>query len=78
MTRETKTADELRQMVQERMDERTKIDNDSVVAAEVYWHAPDETGCNWSIRSFDGDHSWVPAFNGILRTVRDKFNLTAD
>ena len=78
MTRETKTADELRQMVQERMDQRTTIDSDSVVVEAVYQHESDETGCNWNITGFQGDRSWYQTFTKILYAVRKEYNLATD
>ncbi len=73
MDRELKSNDELRQIVQYRIDRRTEVDGDHVVVS-IYWHEPDENGCNWD-HSFHGDSCWSPAVLAIVAELRSKYNL---
>ncbi len=73
MDRELKSNDELRQIVQDRIDRRTEVDGDHVIVS-IYWHEPDENGCNWD-HSFHGDSCWTDAVLAIVAELRSKYNL---
>ncbi|SCB10092.1 hypothetical protein GA0116996_101613 [Cupriavidus alkaliphilus] len=73
--REIKTADEIRALVQEAAD-RCEDCADAHFGG-VYWHEPDETGCNWSISTMRGT-SWKPCFDCVQPAaveLRAKYNL---
>jgi hypothetical protein len=45
---------------------------DDVQVLNVYWHIPDETGCNWDADTWRGDSDDVRACkNCILEAVRE-------
>ena len=55
--REIKSAEEIRALVQEAADECPECAESHF--GGVYWHEPDETGCNWSISTIRGT-AWKP------------------
>ncbi len=73
MDREVKSKDELRQIVQDRVDQRTEIDGDNIIIS-ISWHEEDESGCNWDWR-FHGDSSWTDAVTAIGAELQNKYNL---
>ena len=73
MGREVKSKDELRQIVQDRVDRRTEIDGDNVIM-NIYGHEYDDGGCNWGWK-FQGDGGWTDAVTAILDELRNKYNL---
>lgn len=78
MTREIATKDELRQMIQDAIDQGTDLDGDcrDVVANEVYWHEADESGCNWNLHSFRGDRSCADVVARIVGTLRTQYRIS--
>lgn len=77
MVRKIVDADALRQMIQKQIDASTELDGDcrECRSNEVYWHEPDETGCNWNLHSFTGPPECAGVIRGIVAPLRRQFNL---
>ncbi len=73
MDRELKLKDELRQIVQDRIDQRTEVDGDHVIVS-IYWHEPDKNGCNWD-QKFRGESCLTDTVLAIVAELRSKYNL---
>ena len=73
MGREIKSNDELRQIVQDRIDRRTEVDGDHVIVS-IYWHEPDKSGCNWGWKLHD-DSCWTYAVIAIVAELQSRYNL---
>lgn len=73
MAQETKSNDELRQIFQDRIDQKTEVDGDHIIVS-ITWHEPDENGCNWSQR-YHGDRCWKDDVLAIEAELQNKYNL---
>ena len=54
MSKELASSAELTRLIQDRISEGKGLDGDcrDVKVESVYWHEPDETGCNWGLGFF--------------------------
>jgi hypothetical protein len=76
MSRELKTAEEIRAEVQRRVDERVGKGRDSVTVPEPsQLDVPDEGGCNWFMGSYAGNRTQVDAVGVSMLEVKAIWNL---
>ncbi len=56
MSRQLASNAELTRMIQDRISEGKELDGDclDVNVESVYWHKPDESGCNWNLGFYNG------------------------
>ena len=80
MTRETKSAEDLRQMIQERIrsSEELGCDSQIVEVGQVYWHKTDTSGCNWTICCFKNAEGYRVFLDNILADFRKDFTLIGE
>ena len=78
MTREIKSADEIRAWVQDRVDKIPGLagGGGSLKMARPTWHEPDHGGCNWEITHYRGGAiSYFGAMMEIINEARSKFSI---
>lgn len=75
MTRSIKTPDELREFL---LTETAKhMDCKDSYFGGIYWHEPDETGCNWQVSTGKGN-DWSKCIERILpfvQRLREDYNI---
>ena len=77
MSRTSKTAPELKRLIQSRMDalEEVEEDGEHVFAREVDWHEPDETGCNWNMNGYRGPANYATEIRLLVNALRREYHL---
>ena len=80
MSRTSKTAPELKRLIQARMDalEDVEEDGEQVFAHEVDWHEPDETGCNWNMSGYRGPANYATEIRVLINSLRRQYGLITD
>ena len=80
MSRTSKTAPELKRLIQARMDalEDVEEDGEQVFAHEVDWHEPDETGCNWNMSGYRGPADYATEIRLLINSLRRQYRLSTD
>ncbi len=77
MSRRILAAEELNQMIRSEMHKYEECAKVSL--RSVYWHAPDNTGCNWDVNMWEGDVSDALACKerivAVVRDLRARFNV---
>ena len=76
MPRQEKTADELTQLLQQRIDELDSVRTGAhVFAPHVYRCDPDEHGCNWNVGVYSGPPQYASVVRLIVRGLRKHYFL---
>ena len=77
MPRVTKTAAELKHLIQVRMNALDEIeqDDEQVFARDVDWQQPDESGCNWDMIGYRGPVGYASAVRTLVNTLRREYRL---
>ena len=79
MSRVTKTAAELKHLIQMRMNVLDEIEHDDeqVFARDIDWQEPDESGCNWDMIGYRGPAGYAAAVRSLVNTLRREYRLSA-
>ena len=75
MPRTIKTPDELRELLIAEAAKHAECKD--IYLGGVYWHDPDETGCNWQVSASKGK-DWSTCIERILpftRKLREDYNI---
>lgn len=77
MSRQLASNAQITKMIQDRIGEGKEIDGDcrDVKVEYVYWHEPDEIGCNWDLGFPRGPESCRSIVNAIVSDPRRRYNL---
>ena len=75
MARTEKTASEIRRLIQARIYASADCACRDCHANQVHWHAPDDTGCNWELHSYNGPASCAGAIDSIVAELQKQINL---
>jgi hypothetical protein len=77
--REEMAAEELKQLVQDRLSAlQTSLDNsEKLLAPPIYRHAPDESGCNWNWNAnpYAGSPYYRPGVQMLFEELRARYNI---
>ncbi len=73
MSRQLASNAELTRMIQDRISEGKELDGDcrDVKVESVYWHKPDETGCNWDPGFLNGPEACSGVGISLIAEVSD-------
>ncbi len=77
MSRQPASNAELTRMIQDRISEGKELDGDcrDVNVESVYWHEPDETGCNRDLGFFNGPEACSGVVGAIVSDLRRRYKL---
>ena len=77
MAKEITTEDDLKNMIQEKINNCEELDGDckEVIVNSVYWHELDETGSNWDVHSLRNAAGCEGVANEIITEFKLKYNL---
>ncbi len=77
MSRQLASNAELTRMIQDRISEGKELDGDcrDVKVESVYWHPPDESGCNWNLGLYNGPPTCRGVVDAIVSDLRRRYNL---
>ena len=79
MPKVVKTAEQLKHLIQIRMNalEEVEDDGEQVYAHNVDWHEPDEEGCNWNMSGYRGPAHYATEIRVIVNRLRREYHLGA-
>ncbi len=77
MAMEITTEDELKNMIQEKINSCEELDGDckEVIVNSVYWHEFDKTGSNWDVHSLRNAAGCEGVVREIISKFKQKYNL---
>jgi hypothetical protein len=77
MNKVTKTAAELKRLIQTRMNALDEIEEDGeeVFARDVQWQEADEDGCNWNMNGYRGPASYATEIRALVNRLRREYRL---
>ncbi|WP_019142785.1 hypothetical protein [Noviherbaspirillum massiliense] len=77
MYRKILSAEEIRQHVQQLVNAIPEVvqDNAVVNVPLPQWQEPDESGCNWNMKSFTGVRDYDRDIRALLEQARESYNL---
>jgi len=77
MAKEITTEDELKNMIQEKVNNCEELDGDckGVIINSVYWRELDEAGSNWDVHSLRNAAGCEGVVRGIIFEFKQKYNL---
>lgn len=80
MSRDIKTAEELKRLIQFRMDALEDVEEDGaqVFAHDVDAHPPDESGCNWNMNGYRGPIGYATEIRLLVNRLRREYRLGGD
>lgn len=75
MSRIIKTKEEVRELIKAETDKNAAC-KDSYFGG-VYWHEPDESGCNWSMPTISGGdwNGCLEAMRNYVTKIRSEINI---
>lgn len=77
MSRVTLSIEEINHMIREEMRKHEECANVSL--SSIYWHEPDETGCNWDANMWLGSEADTIACRrcilAAVRELRSRYNI---
>ena len=77
MKRDTKSANELQELIQRRINELDSVYRGivRVSAPRVQPCSPERDGCNWTIEQYTGPPAYASVVSIIVETLRGRFEL---
>ena len=80
MHKVTKTAAELKRLIQARMNALDEVaeDGEQVFARDVDWQEADEDGCNWNMNGYRGPANYATEIRSLVNRLRREYRLGAD
>lgn len=77
MDRKTITKADVERRIRKEMTKHPECE--SVTLLEIYWHYPDETGCNWDVNWWGGPPAskqlCIASIAGAARDLRAKYKI---
>ena len=80
MHKVTKTAAELKRLIQTRMNALDEIEQDSeqIFARDVEWQETDEDGCNWNMSGYRGPATYATEIRALVNRLRREYSLAPE
>jgi hypothetical protein len=77
MNKVTKTAAELKRLIQARMNALDELaeDDEQVFARDVDWQEADEDGCNWNMSGYRGPAGYATEVRALVNRLRREYSL---
>jgi len=81
MSRKLASNIEITELINNRFKEGIELDGDCRdvrVSGVTRYDEPDESGCNWTVRTYNGGLGCMGVFKSIVGEIQGKYNLPDD